>query len=91
MNARSIAFGVWLSMFSLPIDATIAIDSLQAAYHQTTMLMLEADLRLNLCSLKEFSLYRLEHPSENTVGIDSSAHLWPQNHTLTTAQKRNPA
>ena len=63
MKMRSFVFATILMIGSLSIHVGQATDTFDTAYRETTFLMVEADLRLHLCHLKEFSLHLLQ-PSQ---------------------------
>jgi len=73
MNVRHLVWSVCLlALASAPRTAT-AIDHALLAYQHTTWLMLEADLRLHLCHLKEFSLHLSRHSSEDVPSMGHAA------------------
>jgi hypothetical protein len=59
MTMRGVVIAAILMIGSLSMHVAHATDTLNTAYRETTFLMVEADLRLHLCHLKEFSLYLL--------------------------------
>jgi hypothetical protein len=71
MKIQSAVFAVILMICSLSSHVAHAIDTFDPAYRETTFLMVEADLRLHLCQLQEFSLYLL--PSQATTETESPA------------------
>jgi hypothetical protein len=90
MKMRSVIFGVLFALLiicPLRIYAAVATDTFHAAYQQTTLLTLEADLRLHLCHLKEFSLHLLIQPPDITEGTDSPTPLRPLGHATAIQQE----
>jgi hypothetical protein len=87
MNMRSIAFCVGLLVLLPPPRPTGALDTIPVAYQQTILLMLEADLQLHFCHLKEFSLYLAVHPSEDASDMDATTQMRPAGNPLTTEQE----
>jgi hypothetical protein len=75
MKMRSAVFAVILMICSVSSQVAHATDTFDPAYRETTFLMVEADLRLHLCQLQEFSLYLL--PSQATTGTESPAPPGP--------------
>lgn len=71
MNVRSIVVVTLLLIAASPIPATVSTDTFRMRYQHTTMLLLEADLRLHLCHLKEFSLHLIVFPPDPLAGTDS--------------------
>jgi hypothetical protein len=91
MKVRSVVFGVLFALLiicPLPIYAAAGTDILHATYQQTTLLTLEADLRLHLCHLKEFSLHLLIQPPDVAEGTDSPTPLRPLGHAIAIQQER---
>lgn len=85
MKMRSAVFAVILMICSLSSHVAHATDTFDPAYRETTFLMVEADLRLHLCQLQEFSLYLL--PSQATPGTEPSAPPGPTSHTILIADE----
>jgi hypothetical protein len=81
MKMRSFVFAAILMIGSLSMHVAHATDTFDTAYRETTFLMVEADLRLHLCHLKEFSLHLLQ-PSQAATGADSPAPPGPTSQAI---------
>jgi hypothetical protein len=83
---RSFVSAIVLMIYTLSIHVAHATDTFDTAYRETTFLLVEADLRLHLCHLKELSLHLLQ-PSEATTGPDSSASSGPTRQRILLAEE----
>jgi hypothetical protein len=86
MKMRSFVFAAILMIGSLSMHVAHATDTFDTAYWETTFLMVEADLRLHLCHLKEFSLHLLQ-ASQAATGADSPAPPGPISQTILIAEE----
>ena len=86
MEMRSFVSAAILMIGSLSMHVAHATDTFDAAYRETTFLMVEADLRLHLCHLKEFSLHLLQ-PSQAATGADSPAPPGPTSQAIRIAEE----
>jgi hypothetical protein len=90
MKMRSAVYAAILMICSVSSHVAHATDTFDPAYRETTFLLVEADLRLHLCQLQEFSLYlrtsqattRPESPAP--PGPTSQAIMSAEEHTLST-------
>jgi hypothetical protein len=87
MKVRSIVLSTLLMISVLPIHAAVSADTFPIQYQHTTMLMLEADLRLHLCHLKEFSQTLLVPAPETTIETNSRTHVGSLGNTLANEQE----
>ena len=87
MKMRRCVSAVILIIATLSIYGAGATDSFDAAYRETTFLMVEADLRLYHCHLSELSLHVLQ-PLQATVGLDSPASPGPTSPAILIAEEQ---
>jgi len=86
MKIRSFVFAAILMIGSLSMHVAHVTDTFDTAYWETTFLMVEADLRLHVCHLKEFSLHLIK-PSQGVTGADSPAPPGPISQTILNAEE----
>jgi hypothetical protein len=86
MQMRSFVLAVILVIYALSIHTARASDAFDLSFRETAFLIIEADLRLHLCHLKEFSLYLLQ-PSHASIGPESPVPPRPTSQAILIAEE----
>jgi hypothetical protein len=86
MQMRSFVLAVILVIYALSIHTARASDAFDLSFRETAFLIIEADLRLHLCHLKEFSLYLLQ-PSHASIGPKSPVPPRPTSQAILIAEE----
>jgi hypothetical protein len=86
MQMRSFVLAVILMICALSIHSAYASDAFDLSYRETAFLIIEADLRLHLCHLKEFSLH-LFQPSHASIGAESPVPPRPTSQAILIAEE----